>query len=598
MAIQDETDYTLKGKQVKKIVQEIKESGTTYSAGTGLELTGTTFSVDNTIATKSEIPTVNNATLTIQKNSTSAGTFTANSATDTTINLTVPTTAADVSALPDSTKYGASITVAISTTDYKMTTTLKDQDGNTLGSAQVVDLPLESVVVNGSYDSLTKEVVLTLQNGNTIRFSVADLVSGLQTEITSSNKLSADLVDDSTTTNKFVTATDKTTWSGKQNALTAGSNITISGDTISATNTTYSDFVGATSGAAGTHGLVPAPASGDTDKYLKSDGSWATVSQYSLPAATANTLGGVKIGSNLSMDANDVLSATDTTYSAFTGTDGTSAGTAGLVPAPATTDAGKFLKADGTWAVSEGGIKTLTTADYNYPTTGTADRICPWLLNPGYYWVKAGTTVSSFDSYGNHSSTNLAEGGFILVGNAHYIIGSNQANRAVFWSDGSTVEGGEVHYNTETGAALMSRSVTSKGAILNAGWVSNSAGNQSSLVITQQAATQLIYPSGYENSKNRVRIGNSSQASHNHSVALGDYAQTSAQGEVNVGTGSQNYGYNGSNYRLLTGVYDPQSAHDAATKQYADTKATITMTTTDPGEGASIGANELIGVYS
>lgn len=54
-------------------------------------------------------------------------------------------------------------------------------------------------------------------------------------------------------------------------------------------------------------------------------------------------------GSNISISAGNEISATDTTYSNFTGTDGTAAGTAGLVPAPATTDAGKFLKADGTW---------------------------------------------------------------------------------------------------------------------------------------------------------------------------------------------------------------------------------------------------------
>ena len=48
----------------------------------------------------------------------------------------------------------------------------------------------------------------------------------------------------------------------------------------------YSTFKGATSGAAGTAGLVPAPASGDTSKYLKSDGTWATVS-------ASSTLGGL-----------------------------------------------------------------------------------------------------------------------------------------------------------------------------------------------------------------------------------------------------------------------------------------------------------------
>lgn len=47
--------------------------------------------------------TVNNATITIQKNSTTVQSFTLNQATDETINITVPTTASDVGALPSST---------------------------------------------------------------------------------------------------------------------------------------------------------------------------------------------------------------------------------------------------------------------------------------------------------------------------------------------------------------------------------------------------------------------------------------------------------------------------------------------------------------
>lgn len=231
-------------------------------------------------------PTIGNATLTIQKNGTSAGTFTANATSNKTINITVPTTAADVSALPASTKYGASISVSINTTDYKVTTTLKDQDGNTLGTAQVIDLPLESVVVNGSYDSTDEKIVLTLQNGNTIDIPVGDLVAGLQSEITSTNKLSSDLVDDTNHTHKFVTAAQITKLNGiaagaevNQNAfsnvkvgtttvaadaktdtleLVAGSNVTITPDatndkvTIAATNTTYDDATTTT------HGLMTA----------------------------------------------------------------------------------------------------------------------------------------------------------------------------------------------------------------------------------------------------------------------------------------------------------------------------------------------------
>ena len=69
-----------------------------------------------------------------------------------------------------------------------------------------------------------------------------------------------------------------------QEPLTAGSNISIisgpNGPTISATDTTYSDFTGATSSVAGASGLVPAPVVGDQNKVLKGDGTWGTISQY------------------------------------------------------------------------------------------------------------------------------------------------------------------------------------------------------------------------------------------------------------------------------------------------------------------------------
>jgi len=44
----------------------------------------------------------------------------------------------------------------------------------------------------------------------------------------------------------------------------------------------------------------------------KLDGIAANANNYSLPAATANALGGIKVGTNLSIDGNGVLSSTDT----------------------------------------------------------------------------------------------------------------------------------------------------------------------------------------------------------------------------------------------------------------------------------------------
>ena len=73
-------------------------------------------------------------------------------------------------------------------------------------------------------------------------------------------------------------AADGKTISATDTTYTAGTNVQISAqNVISATDTTYSAFTGATSSVAGTSGLVPAPATTDVDKYLKGDGTWATV---------------------------------------------------------------------------------------------------------------------------------------------------------------------------------------------------------------------------------------------------------------------------------------------------------------------------------
>ena len=140
-------------------------------------------------------------------------------------------TASDVNALPNSTKYGASIDLSMNSTTYVVTAQLKDQNGNNIGTAKTIDLPLESVVVSGSYDATNKKVVLTLKDGSKVEFSVADLVSGLQSEITTSNKLSVNLISGLSTiatsgklsdatedaTHRTVTDTEKTTWNNKAN---------------------------------------------------------------------------------------------------------------------------------------------------------------------------------------------------------------------------------------------------------------------------------------------------------------------------------------------------------------------------------------------
>lgn len=178
--------------------------------------------------------------------------------------------------------------------------------------------------------------------------------------------------------------------SAKQDTLIAGSNVQIAADgkTISATDTTYSDFVGATALTNGENGLVPAPLSTDVSKFLQGDGSWGT------PTDTTYTA-----GTNVQISNQNVISATDTTYSAFTGASSSVAGAAGLVPAPAAGDQDKVLKGDGTWGTAQAGNNTVFVYSTEHHSPASADlfkdaaKTIPMTAAELYAEYAAGNTV-------------------------------------------------------------------------------------------------------------------------------------------------------------------------------------------------------------
>ena len=74
------------------------------------------------------------------------------------------------------TNTGATITASVDSSTYVMTIQLKNSEGTVL-STGTVDLPLETMVVNASYEDGT--LTLTLQNGQTLDIDISDIVSGL-----------------------------------------------------------------------------------------------------------------------------------------------------------------------------------------------------------------------------------------------------------------------------------------------------------------------------------------------------------------------------------------------------------------------------------
>lgn len=111
---------------------------------------------------------------------------------------------------------------------FKYTFTLKDSKGNTL-STKTIDLPLEELVVNGSYNNVTKSIVLTLKNGNTADIPVGDLVEGLvnSTDLQNALSIKVDKVDGKGLSTNDYTNTDKAKLNGLANIKTIGDNLTL-----------------------------------------------------------------------------------------------------------------------------------------------------------------------------------------------------------------------------------------------------------------------------------------------------------------------------------------------------------------------------------
>ena len=101
--------------------------------------------------------------------------------------------------------YGSYITIELNPETFVVTAQLWDQQGNKLGNASTIDLPLESFVVDGYYEPVHKQLVLILKNDRTVIIPMSALLIGLQPLIDENNKLNADYVDDSESTNKFIT---------------------------------------------------------------------------------------------------------------------------------------------------------------------------------------------------------------------------------------------------------------------------------------------------------------------------------------------------------------------------------------------------------
>ena len=184
---------------------------------------------------------------------------------------------------------------------------------------------------------------------------------------------------------------------------------------IPSENTTYNVF------STSANGLVPKPNSTDTTKFLRGDGTWATVSSggtYTHPSYTAKASGLYKItvdstghvSATTSVTKSDITSlnipSENTTYNVFS----TSAN--GLVPKPSSATTTKFLNANGGW--------TEPTGTYTHPShTAKASGLYKITVDSTGH-VSATTSVTNSDMttvYGTGNNTHGRTSAFIVGNN-------------------------------------------------------------------------------------------------------------------------------------------------------------------------------------
>ena len=162
----------------------------------------------------------------------------------------------------------------------------------------------------------------------------------------------------------------------------------------------------------------------NSGKYLTTNGasaSWATITQYTLPEATTSTLGGVIVGSGLSVNngtisVNDQLPSQTSNSGKFLTTNGTTASWATVDALPSQTgNSGKFLSTNGTTASWEDVLDTeIKISSVHYPSandttiTLTAAESIPSDLNKYAISVyRNGIYMIPTVDYGFNSTTRV-----------------------------------------------------------------------------------------------------------------------------------------------------------------------------------------------
>ena len=209
--------------------------------------------------------------------------------------------------------------------------------------------------------------------------------------------------------------------------------------------------------------------------------------------------------------------------------------------------------------------------------------------------LTAGGGGSAYNVYSTKTTSNSNRGGAIYLGNlnssqeqfqdpttsdahARYIHVLPYSNTTKP-SSNSIILGSELTSTTATGVIGIGFSASTEGAgVINIG--GQYGRGQYSVIIGSSASNQR------SDSQYNVLLGYSSKidaVAVSGSVGIGAYSRPTLSGQIHVGSTNTSFGYNNTNYRIISGVHDGQDLNDAATVAQGNTLATTAPTTSTAG---------------
>lgn len=259
---------------------------------------------------------------------------------------------------------------------------------------------------------------------------------------------------------------------GHVSAATAVAKADITALGIPSTNTTYSVMGAATSSAAGTSGLVPAPAAGKQTSFLRGDGTWVVPTNTTYSAATTSAAGLMSASDKSKLDG--ITSSADSVSFSASLTSGTKVGTITIngtatdlycqTNTNTTYSAGTGLSLSGTtFSLASSGATAGTYGAASSPSHGGTFAI-PSFTVDAYGRVTKATTVNVTLPSDNNTDTKVTQTVRTTNGNFPLLLRGTSAGTTTTTT--TTTFGTQFLANPSTGQLRVTSLNIGDGAVL------------------------------------------------------------------------------------------------------------------------------------